>query len=102
MTDNIIFIILACALGNYLLRVVPFFIPVSSNLPPYIKRFLDYMPLAALGALILPGIITSFPQNPAAGVAGVTAAAAVAWIYGGLMMPVIASIGASWFVLQYL
>lgn len=102
MTENILFIIIACALGNYLLRVLPFFIPGSGSLPPYLKRFLDFMPLAALGALILPGIITSFPQNPAAGVAGVAAAAIVAWIYGGLIMPVIASIGASWFVLQYL
>lgn len=102
MKNEIIFIILACAIGNYLLRVIPFFIPGSNSLPPYIKRFLDYMPLAALGALILPGIITSFPQNPAAGVAGVAAASAVAWIYGGLIMPVIASIGATWFVLQYL
>ncbi len=102
MKNEIIFIILACAAGNYLLRVIPLFIPGSNSLPPYIKRFLEYMPLAALGALILPGIIVSFPQNPGAGVAGVAAASAVAWLYGGLIMPVIASIGAAWFVLQYL
>ncbi len=101
MNDNIIFIILACALGNYLLRVVPFFIPGGDNLPPFVKRFLDFMPIAALGALILPGIVTSFPQNPAAGIAGVAAAAVTAWFTGGLMMPVIASISVTWFILQF-
>ena len=101
MNDNIIFIIIACALGNYLLRVIPFFIPGGENLPPVIKRFLDYMPIAALGALILPGIVTSFPQNPAAGIAGVAAAAITAWFAGGLIIPVITSISATWFVLQF-
>lgn len=100
MSDNLL-IILACAAVNYLLRSVPFFIPIKDKLPPYLKRFLDYMPVAALGALILPGIITSFPQNPAAGIAGIAAAALTAWIAGGLIVPVIASISTAWIVLQY-
>jgi len=95
-------IILACALVNYILRVVPFFISAGDNLPPYLKRFLDYMPVAALGALIFPGVLTSFPQHPAAGIAGVAAAAIAAWFTNGLILPVFASIGVTWFMLQYL
>lgn len=94
-------IILACAAVNYALRLLPFFFSVGENLPPYLKRFLDYMPVAALGALILPGIITSFPDNPAAGIAGTAAAALTAWIAGGLIIPVFASIAAAWAVLHY-
>jgi branched-subunit amino acid transport protein len=94
-------IILACGAVNYILRVIPFIFSVGDNMPPYLKRFLDYMPVTALGALILPGIITSFPDNPAAGVAGAAAAAFTAWIAGGLILPVFASIGTAWIVLQY-
>ncbi|HPS58513.1 MAG TPA: AzlD domain-containing protein [Spirochaetota bacterium] len=99
--SDLLLIILACAAVNYLLRVVPFIIPIGDKLPPYVKRFLDYMPVAALGALILPGIITSFPDNPAAGIAGIAAAGLTSWLTGGLILPVFASIGTAWIVLQY-
>ena len=99
--SEVLIIILACGAVNYLLRVVPFIISVGEDLHPYLKRFLDYMPIAALGALILPGIITSFPDNPAAGIAGAAAAALTAWIAGGLILPVFASISTAWIVLQY-
>jgi len=99
--SDVLVIILACGAVNYILRVVPFVFTIGEDLPPYLKRFLDYMPIAALGALILPGIITSFPDNPAAGIAGAAAAALTAWIAGGLILPVFASIGTAWVVLQY-
>ena len=94
-------LILGCAAINYSLRAVPFFTRTIKELPPYVKRFLDYMPIAALGALILPGIFTAFPQKPMAGVAGVAAAAIAAWFARGLVIPVFASIAATWLVLQY-
>lgn len=99
--SRIMLVILACAAANYLLRVIPFFLSGGENIPPYLKRFLDYMPVVALGALIFPGIITSFPQNPAAGIAGVAAAAVAAWFFEGLILPVFASISVTWFLLQY-
>ncbi len=99
--SNTIIIIIACGGVNYLLRVIPFIFTIGENLPSYLKRFLDYMPVTALGALILPGIIISFPGNPAAGIAGIAAAAVTAWFAGGLILPVFASIGTTWFMLQY-
>ena len=98
--NRIIIIILLCAAVNYALRVIPFIVRID-NIPQYFKRFLDYMPVAALGALILPGIITSFPDNPIAGVAGIIAAAFMSWFVGGMIIPVLASIGATWMVIQY-
>lgn len=99
--NQILAVIIACGAVNYLLRVIPFIVSVGDDLPPYLKRFLDFMPITALGALILPGIITSFPDNPAAGIAGAAAAAVTAWIAGGLILPVFASIGTTWLVLHY-
>ena len=96
-----LFLVLGCAAINYCLRAVPFFIKPITNMPPYLKRCLDYMPIAALGALIFPGIFTSFPGKPMAGVAGVAAAAICAWFARGLVIPVFASIAATWIVLQY-
>jgi branched-subunit amino acid transport protein len=96
-----VLLILGCAAINYSLRAMPFFTRTIRELPPYVKRFLDYMPIAALGALILPGIFTSFPQKPMAGVAGVAAAAIAAWFARGLVIPVFASIAVTWLVLQY-
>lgn len=98
---NKITIILATACANYLLRVTPFFIPLGDKMPKYLKRFLEYLPIAALGALLFPGVITSFPQNPIAGIAGVIAAAVTAWLWGGLIISVFASIGVTWIILQY-
>ena len=98
--SRMIIIILACAAVNYALRVIPFFVKID-NIPQYFKRFLDYMPVSALGALILPGIVTSFPDNPIAGVAGIITAAVMAWFFGGMIIPVLASIGVTWIVIQY-
>lgn len=98
--NKIIIIILICAAVNYILRLTPFVAKID-NIPLYLKRFLDYMPVAALGALILPGIVTSFPDNPIAGVCGVIAAAFMSWLVGGMIIPVLASIGVTWIVIQY-
>jgi branched-subunit amino acid transport protein len=100
--SRIMLIILACAAANYLLRVIPFFLSGGKIFHHILNGFLDYMPVVALGALIFPGIITSFPQNPAAGIAGVAAAAVAAWFFEGLILPVFASIGVTWFMLQYM
>ena len=98
---KVLWMILGCAAINYSLRAIPFFVNAKKDLPPFLKRFLDYMPITALGALIFPGIFTSFPGRPLAGLAGVTAAALCAWFARGLVWPVFASIAATWMVLQY-
>jgi len=98
--NKIIIIVLICAAVNYALRITPFIAKID-NIPQYLKRFLDYMPLSALGALILPGIIISFPDNPIAGISGLIAAAFMSWFVGGMITPVLASIGVTWIVIQY-
>jgi len=98
---DITVMILFCALGNYLLRAVPFWIPIEAEKDSPLARFLEYMPVTALGALILPGIISTFPDNPMAGIAGLAAAGMTAWFRGGLILPVTVSIAAAWLVLNF-
>jgi len=58
------------------------------------------MPVAALGALLLPGTIQALPDMPLAGLLSIGAAALVAWfIRNSLVLPVLTSIGLTWLIL---
>ena len=99
MTSKILASILGAAGATYLPRALPFLIGFSERLPARLRAFLTAMPTAALGALIFPAVLFSFPGRPAAGAAGVAAAAFVAWKRGGLVLPVIASVLTAWLIL---
>ena len=66
-------------LVTYLPRVVPFVLGRELRLPACIRRWLDYFPYAALGALIFPGILDAVPGKPwlSLGAGGVAAATAL-------------------------
>jgi len=100
MSIRIILIIAGGALATYLPRALPILLGRTRSFPPFLQRFLTFMPVSALGALIFPAVISSFPENPAAGLAGLTAAFAVAWFRGGLIFPVVASVFVSYLLLQ--
>ncbi len=44
---------------TYLPRLLPVVILNNLRLPPFLKSFLQYIPYAALGALIFPGVLSS-------------------------------------------
>lgn len=94
-------LILGMMAVTYIPRVVPLASLSNRPLPPAVRRFLQYIPYAALGALILPGVFTSIPQKPEAAVVGIVVAAAISWFKGGLVAPVIVSIAASFLVLNF-
>ena len=52
---------LALMAGTYLGRVLPFWFPGIETLPAPVKRFLDVVPAAALGALIVPDALIGAP-----------------------------------------
>jgi branched-subunit amino acid transport protein len=66
-------------LVTYLPRVTPFVLGRRLNLPRWVRRWLDYFPYAALGALIFPGIIDAVPGRPwlSVGAGGVAAGTAL-------------------------
>ncbi|WP_319562499.1 AzlD domain-containing protein [Marispirochaeta sp.] len=100
MRSDIILIITGAALATYLPRAFPFLVGFPDKIPGFLSRFLSVMPVAALGALIFPAVIFSFPERPIAGIAGVAAAAAIAWLRGGLIFPVLSSIVSAYIVLS--
>lgn len=102
MSARILLIILASAAATYLPRVIPFILPFPERIPPFIARFLRVMPVAALGALIFPAVLLSFPEAPLAGLAGVAAAALVSLWRGGMILPVLSSVGAALLVLSFI
>jgi branched-subunit amino acid transport protein len=96
----ILLYVLASALASYLPRLIPFLIRGLDRLPEKVALFLKIMPVAALGALIFPGVILDFLPVPAAGIFGIATAALLAYLKGGLILPILASIAAAAFYLQ--
>lgn len=86
--------ILASAAATLLVRELPYWVSFLTKLPPFLKKCMRLLPVAALGALIFPGTITDFLSHGAAwypGVLGVLAA----FVIGLFRLPMIVSIGAS-------
>jgi branched-subunit amino acid transport protein len=54
-----ILIVVAMALVTYIPRLVPILFLKDKKLTPYLESFLKLIPVAALGALIFPQILTS-------------------------------------------
>lgn len=70
----ILLIILGMSLATMLPRVIPAFVVEKMQFRPWINRWLQGVPYAALGALIFPGILTVFPDRPHIGLMGAIAA----------------------------
>lgn len=71
---SIIVLILILSIVNVLPRILPVFFVDKLELPEKFEMFLNYIPLAALGVLIFPGILSAV-ETPTQGLlAGVFAA----------------------------
>ncbi|MCK8818020.1 AzlD domain-containing protein [Natroniella sulfidigena] len=56
---NLFYLILGMTAVTYIPRALPMVLLKELNLPPFLNRFLEFIPYAALGALIFPGILSS-------------------------------------------
>jgi branched-subunit amino acid transport protein len=77
---------------TYVPRVIPFVIGREIALPPWVRRWLDYFPYAALGALIFPGVLTAVPGRPWLSLAAAGVAAGAAVVVGNPTVVVLAAI----------
>ncbi len=68
MNSTTVAVIVGMALVTYIPRVLPGLLFERYTLPTGVKRWLQNIPYAALGALIFPGIIRT--ENPWLGVVG--------------------------------
>ncbi len=64
-----ILLITALFAATIITRILPAFIMGKFSLPEWIVTYLNYIPYAALGVLIFPGILTAV-EHPVHGVLG--------------------------------
>lgn len=57
--DNLWLVIVGMAAVTYIPRLLPLVMLDPAKLPPSVKNFLQFIPCAAISALIFPGIIES-------------------------------------------
>ncbi|OQY10357.1 MAG: branched-chain amino acid transport [Fusobacteriia bacterium 4572_132] len=59
MNENFLLVIVGSAIINYVLRGIPVIFKGKKEPSKFIKSFLEYIPYAALGALLFPDILYS-------------------------------------------
>lgn len=91
---DMILLVLAMAAVTYLPRMAPVTFLQHVSIPPAMRRFFRFIPYAALGALIFPGIVTSAgPEHIPAALVGTAAAILLALSTGNVMLVVAGGIG---------
>lgn len=100
MDRNLIPLIFGMAAVTYLPRLVPFLFFRKARIPVRLDAFLKCIPVAAIGALIIPGAFTATPDMPWAGVAGMGFTLAYGLFKGGIIVPVLGSVAVAWLVLS--
>ena len=96
---NVILLIIGMMVVTFLPRYLPFLTVSRWRLPRFIKRFLKFIPYAALGALILPGAVMAISRNTLAAIAGMVAAILFSWFRKEIILTVIVSVFITSFVL---
>jgi len=100
--NNIMVIVLGMTIATYLPRLIPFILISGKPLPFKVRRFLEYVPYTALGALIIPGAIGAVPEKPLASALGLGFAAAYSYFRGGIIVTVAGSIVVVYLLLMYM
>lgn len=91
--------IIGMALVTYATRALALLL-MRGELAPWLRRWLDYVPIAIFTALVLPPLLVSSGERPAlvlgpalpAGIAG----ALVAWRFGNILLTIGAGLAAFW------
>jgi len=91
--------ILGMAAVTYIPRLMPFLFLGNKAIPERLDAFLKCIPLAALGALIVPGMFQATPDLPAAAVAGMGFTVFYGLYKGGIIVPVLGSVAVTCLVL---
>lgn len=97
--DNLIPLIIGMAAVTYGPRLLPFFLIGSNELPKRVDAFLKCIPVAAIGALIIPGVFNAVPDEPLAVICGMGFALVYGFLKGGIIIPVLGSVIATYLVL---
>lgn len=96
-----IWIILGMFAVTYIPRMLPMVMVKDVAWPPLFEKWLQYVPYAALGALIFPGVLTVDVQYPWIGVIAALAAFVCSFFWNNMIIPLISSV-LTLLLLQYL
>ncbi len=94
-----ILLIVGMFLVTYIPRVIPFYMISSKPLPDKVKQLLEFIPYAALGALIFPGVMYAIPGNILAVAIAMIFAIIAGWKFGGIVIPVLGSVATAILIL---
>ncbi|WP_166242627.1 AzlD domain-containing protein [Paenibacillus turpanensis] len=86
-------VVLGMAIVTYLPRMLPLVLLTELNMPPFLRRFLQFIPYAVLGSLIFPGVLYSTSSITASAI-GAVAAVVLALLRTHLLVVVMGSIAA--------
>ena len=89
--DNLWWLILAMGIVTYIPRMLPLVFLNNIHLPPFVNSFLQFIPFAALGALIFPGILYS-TGNIESAIAGSIVSIVLAYLNLNVVIVVIGGI----------
>lgn len=96
---DILAVILSMTAVTYLPRLLPMYFIDIEKIPYMLKRFLFFIPYAALGALILPGSLSAVSGRPVVSAAAITVAAVIAWFNSNIIITVFLTVAAAWLML---
>ncbi len=92
--------IMLMAIVTYIPRFLPMSFLKVDKLPPLVKRFLYFIPYAALGALIVPGSFTSVGNNFSLSVFAILLVVVISFLVENIVMVVFSSIIIAYFLLK--
>ena len=99
MDKSLIPLIFGMAAVTYLPRLLPFLFLENIRISPRVDAFLKTIPVAAIGALIIPGAASATPDLPLAALAGMGFTLVYGYFRGGIIVPVLGAVGVAWLVL---
>lgn len=99
MRLEILLLFLGMMAVTYIPRVLPFIVLDIDKLRPGIRKTLALFPVTALGALIIPGAFQTTADYLLPGIIGLAAGAVTAWWRGGIVLPVITAVAATYLLM---
>lgn len=92
-------VIILMMVVTYIPRLLPMYFFNTEKIPSALRRFLAYIPYAALGALILPGGIYAINGKPGISALGILVAAIIAWFNSNIIVTVSLTVLITWLFL---
>lgn len=99
--NNLVPLILGMAAVTYGPRLLPFLFLSNREIPRRVDAFLKCIPIAAIGALIIPGAVSATPDMPMAAVLGLAFTMIYGLWKGGIIIPVLGSVAVTYLALLY-